>query len=304
MSVVIVNHNYGRFLGEAIASVLDQTSPAFEVIVVDDGSTDESHEVVRSFGSRIRAIRQENRGVSAARNRGIGESRGELVAFLDADDWWLPEKLARQVEWFRRESVGMVYSGLRYVDVCGKVLSTTTSGQRGRVLEDLALLRAPGVPASGSSAVVRRSVLERVGGFDEELSTSADWDMWRRVACHYEIEIVPEPLTVYRQHGSSMHLRVEILERDMLRAFSSMFEDPAALAVHPLRHRCYANLYLMIAGSYFHARSPLKGVEYVARGLARWPPSIGRILWRPLRHLARPLVATDRLGRHRKTDPV
>lgn len=283
VSVVIANHNYGRFLGDAIASALNQTSPAFEVIVVDDGSTDESHEVVHSFGSRIRVVRQENRGVSAARNRGIGESRGELVAFLDADDWWLPEKLARQVEGFRRENVGMVYTGLRYVDVCGNVLSTTTSGRSGRVLEDLALLRAPGVPASGSSPVVRRSVLEKVGGFDEALSTSADWDLWRRVACHYEIEFVPEPLTIYRQHGSSMHLRVELLERDMLRAFGSMFEDPAAFAVHPLVHRCYANLYLMIAGSYFHAGNPVKGAAYVARGLTRWPPSIGRILWTPFR---------------------
>lgn len=172
MSVVIVNYNYARFLPEAVESVLAQNYDNCEILVVDDGSTDDSHSILKRYEQRVRLVFQENRGVSAARNRGIAESTAPLVAFLDSDDLWHPDKLVRQIERFHDASVGMVYTGLCYVDVDGNALGTMLDGSRGQVLEDIALLRSPGVPASGSSAMVRRSVLDNVGPFDESLSTS------------------------------------------------------------------------------------------------------------------------------------
>lgn len=285
VSVVIPNHNYGRYLGQAIDSVLAQSYPAVDILVVDDGSGDDSEAVVRRYGDRVRWIRQQRQGVSAARNRGVQESRGELIAFLDADDLWYPDKLARQVERFDRPSVGMVYCGLRYLDETAQVVATNCLGASGWVLRDIALLDGPGVPASGSSAVVRTSCVERVGAFDTALSTSADWDMWRRIACHYEIELVREPLAGYRLHGVSMHHNVEALERDMLRAFAKMFVDPAAAAVWRERRHCYARLYLMLSGSYFHARRGWRSLVYALRSLWMWPPSLGYLADFPLRRM-------------------
>lgn len=287
VSVIICNYNYGQFLREAVDSALAQTHPADEVLVVDDGSTDGSREVLRHYGDRIRLLFQENRGVSAARNTGIANSGGELIAFLDSDDAWLPTKLERQVEWFEDPTVGMVYTGLRYVDENGDSLGTSPTGSRGHVLEDLALLRVPGVPASGSSAVVRRSCLETVGPFDESLSTSADWDLWRRIACRYTIELTPEPLVLYRQHGSAMHRNVEGFEHDMLRAFEAMFEDDAAREVHPLKRRCYGRLYLTFAGSYLHARGIRKSLHYLWAGLSSWPGGVAYVVAMPFRWLRR-----------------
>jgi glycosyltransferase involved in cell wall biosynthesis/SAM-dependent methyltransferase len=287
VSVVITNYNYGRYLPQAIDSVLSQSYPEVELVVVDDGSTDESGDVLARYRGRLRVIRQENRGVSAARNRGVSETRGELVAFLDADDVWLPEKLLRQVEAFRNRLVGMVCCEMRYLDAAGARTGSTSSDLGPDPLRRLALLRGPGVPGAGSTAVVRRSLFERVGLFDERLSTSADWDFCRRVTCRSEIAILPEPLVLYRQHSAAMHRNVAVLERDMLRAFQSMFDDPAAKAIHPLKQRCYGNLYLTLAGSYFHAGDRKRGSTYLLRSIVVWPPSIGRILGTPFRRVAK-----------------
>ncbi|MBV6496243.1 MAG: putative glycosyltransferase EpsE [Pyrinomonadaceae bacterium] len=125
ISVIIPNYNYARYLPEAIESVLAQTHKNVEVIVVDDGSTDDSKEVLASFGDRIRTIFQQNQGVSAARNRGVAESNGDFLAFLDADDAFLPSKLEKQLELFRAdEEIGLVHVGMVNVDPNGlKVLN-------------------------------------------------------------------------------------------------------------------------------------------------------------------------------------
>lgn len=290
VSVVIPNHNYGRFLAEAIESALRQTYPHVELLVVDDGSTDESREVLRRYARRLRWISQPRQGVSAARNRGVRESRGELVAFLDSDDAWRPETLARQVARLDRPAVGMVCCGLEYIDESGRVLGQSLPTQRGRLLREIALLRWSYAPG-GSAALVRRSSLQRAGLFDEALSTSADWDLWRRIAAHDEIEICPEPLVQYRVHAGSMHTDLAVFERDMLRAFAKMFQDPAAAAVHGLRRRSYSNLYRQFSGSNVRAGRWGKSVAYAWRSVLAWPPSAVTLGAVPIRRLRR------RLGR-------
>lgn len=289
ISVVIPSYNYARYLGEAIDSALGQTYPNVEVVIVDNSSTDNTLEVLRSYGDRVRWFQQPNQGVSGSRNRGIMESRGELIAFMDADDVWLPEKLTRQVELLSNPRVGMVYCGLQYIDAQGKPLEQSINGLRGRVLKKLALLEPPGVPACGSSALIRRECFDKVGGFDRELSISADWDMWRRIACHYEIEFVHEPLVLYRQHDSAMHHKIDVFEHDVLHMFASMFGDPAAAEVHPLRRQCYANLYLMLSGSYFYAGRWGKSIRYGLRSALTWPPRLAHLLFFPYRTVRRRL---------------
>ena len=287
VSVVIPNYNCAAFLPDALESVFAQTYPHVEILVVDDGSTDDSLQVLEQYADRVRVFRQPNGGVSAARNHGIRESRGELVAFLDADDLWNPEKLARQVPLFDRPEVGLVYCAVEYIDEAGKSLGTNRTGRRGRVLRSIALLEGTIVLAGGSTAVVRRECFDRAGGFDLEMSTAADWDMWRRVACHYEIDVVREPLMKYRLRPSSMHRNIAVFEHDMLHGFASMFADPEAREIHPLRRRAYATLFLMLSGSHLHAGNWIPGLRYAARSVVAWPPTLAYIAGMPVRQFRR-----------------
>jgi glycosyltransferase involved in cell wall biosynthesis len=287
VSVVIPNYNCSGFLPAALDSVFAQTYPDVEILVVDDGSTDDSLQVLGRYADRVRVLRQPNQGVSAARNHGIRESRGDLIAFLDADDLWDREKLAKQVPLFANPNVGLVYCAVEYIDEAGKSLGTNHTGRRGRVLRSIALLEGTIVLAGGSTAVVRRECFDRAGGFDLEMSTAADWDMWRRVACRYEIDVVREPLMKYRLRPSSMHRNVAVFEHDMLHGFASMFADPEAREVHGLRRRAYATLFLMLSGSHLHAGNWLPSLRYAARSVVTWPPTLAYIAGMPLRHFRR-----------------
>jgi glycosyltransferase involved in cell wall biosynthesis len=293
VSVVIPNYNCARFLPAALDTALAQTYPHVEVIVVDDGSRDDSLDVLRPYEDRVRVITQANQGVAAARNHGISASRGDLVAFLDADDEWHPEKLAKQVPLFRRPAVGLVYCSLEYIDESGALLGTNFTGRRGRVLREIALLQGTIVLAGGSTAVVRRECFERTGGFDLKLSTAADWDMWRRIACHWEVDVVREPLMRYRLRPGSMHRNVDVFAHDMLHGFAQMYADPAAAAIWPLRRRSYATLYLMLSGSYLHARRWKPALQYAARSVWAWPPSAAYLAATPMRQIRRRLFGSE-----------
>jgi glycosyltransferase involved in cell wall biosynthesis len=285
VSVVIPNHNYGHYLASAIDSVLAQTYPRVEIIVVDDGSTDGSEDVLRAYGARIRWIRQQRGGVSSARNRGIEEGAGELIALLDADDLWHPEKLDKQVVLLADPAVGMVYTGLAYIDGDGRVVGTSAPRWRGRILKDF--MMSLGMTVSGSSPLIRRSCFEAVGLFDPALSTSADWDMWRRIACHYEVQLAAEALTFYRLHGSSMHLNVPLIERDMSLALEKAFADPAASEIAGLRRRCFGRLNLVLSGAYLDAGQTAKSIAHAARGFWYWPPTALYVAAYPMRKLQR-----------------
>lgn len=298
VSVVVPTYNCGRFLSDALDSVLRQSYTNREVIVVDDGSTDDSLEVLKAYCDRVRPDRvqivtQQNLGVSAARNAGIQQSRGELIAFLDADDLWHPEKLARQVPLFANPAVGLVYCAVEYVDEGLRPLGTNFTGRRGRVLREIALLRGTVVLAGGSTAVVRRACFDKVGRFDREMSTAADWDMWRRIACFWEVDVVREPLMLYRMRPASMHRDVQVFEHDMLHGFAQMFADPAAREVRPLRRRAYANLYLMLSGSHLEAGNTGQAIAYAWRSIVSSPSSLAYIAALPWRRIRRALGAGE-----------
>ena len=287
VSVVIPNHNYAQYVGQAIESALAQTLPPFEVVVVDNGSTDDSLEVLKAFGARIRLITQENRGQSGARNRGVAECRGELIAFLDADDVWMPEKLAKQVQFFRDAEVGLVYSGYTLVDRDLVPAQSFRPEIRGRVLRKFA--EGPGAVISGgeSTAVIRRACFEKLGVYDLDLSMSAGWDMYRRIAGSYRIEVVRESLMLYRQHGSNASRRADVYEHDVLLKLKKMFADPAAAEVFSLRRQCYGKAFLAISGNYLHAGQIFKSAEYLTKALVMWPRAAAYALGTPVRVLRR-----------------
>ena len=214
VSVVTRTYNYGHFLGEAIQSVLDQTFQDYELIVVDDGSTDDTKQVVSGFSDhRIKYIHQENRGVSAAYNTGISAASGEYLAFLDADDIWLPRKLEVQVRAMESSpQAGLVYSDVYYFDsktgAITESLLQTLNGPppRGSVLER----HVDEFFAHPSTWLVRRCVFDRVGMFDETQRSSEDEDMLFRIASFFEFEVVPMPLTMARTHAEQESKKTEV----------------------------------------------------------------------------------------------
>lgn len=206
VSVIIPSYNYARFLPGAIESVLDQTFQDFELIVVDDGSTDETADVVRPYTENhgLKYIRQENRGPSSARNTGIRNARGKLVAFLDPDDLWLPEKLRRQVALMDADAeVGLSYCLVDFIDEEGRRFPDISwPHPSGATYKDLLYLNW--VVGSGSSVLIRKSVFDEVGLFDEGLKGLEDMDMWIRILRHHKSAHADEVLARVRRHVRSM----------------------------------------------------------------------------------------------------
>jgi|CXWL01.1.fsa_nt_gi glycosyltransferase involved in cell wall biosynthesis len=280
VTVVIPNYNYAHYLRETIDSVLSQTYPNIEIIVVDDGSKDGSKEVLASYGSQIQAIFQQNQGVSAARNNGAGAGSGEFIAFLDADDAWLTEKIEKQVARFAADpELGLVHVGVDDVNADGTSLRHRLDGAEDGAMNDMLMLK-PGVLGGGSGVMIRREVFEAVGGFDTRLSTSADFDLFVRISGQYRVGFVPSVLLRYRYHTANMHGNVRAMESDMKLTFEKAFKDGA-----PNERRCYGRLYQTLAGSYFHAGDLRGFVRTACRSLVYSPAGIGYFLMFPLRKL-------------------
>lgn len=221
VSVVIPVYNGRPYLRQSIESALQQTHRAREIIAVDDGSTDGSDEVLASFGSDIRVIRQPNAGVSAARNQGIRASTGEYLCLLDQDDWWKPNKLEAQVTVLKQDpTVGLVHTSVATFDeVAGALVSRINSSRSewliGNCFDRLVL----GNGICNSSVMLRRSLLASVGLFDLGISknTVQDYDMWLRCARRSRFAYIADPLTVYRLHPSQAMWRVRETLTEALR---------------------------------------------------------------------------------------
>jgi glycosyltransferase involved in cell wall biosynthesis len=204
VTVVIPVYNGSRFLRKAIDSVLNQTYTPIQIVAVDDGSVDDSPDVIGSYGSRVESIRQQNSGVAYARNRGVSAAQGAFIAFLDQDDWWLPDKVRRQVEIFvQNPDVGLVHTEAAHYDhPTGSFVERFNPNRSdllvGRCYERLLL----GNAIFNSSVMIRKSVLDAVGVFDTQIegNTIQDYDLWLRIARRSALAYIQEQLTVYRLH--------------------------------------------------------------------------------------------------------
>jgi len=253
ISVVIPTYNYGGFIGEALRSVFEQTVTPMEIVVVDDGSTDDTGAVVASFGERVKYVRQANAGVSAARNRGVDETSGELIAFVDADDIIQPQFLeAMLAEFSRDQGVGLVHCGTRLFDSeTGDTLSFDLDGGAEGVADNLLLWEGPGFPAPGL-VMVKRTAFMEVDGFDTRQKVGEDWDFCYRVARKYKVAFVPEPLVNYRIHRAAAHYNLENMEKGMSLFYEKAFNTKDREVLR-LKARAIGNFHKVMAGSYFQA---------------------------------------------------
>jgi glycosyltransferase involved in cell wall biosynthesis len=272
VSVVIATHNYGRYLAEAIESVRSQTYAHWELWIIDDGSTDGTRDLVQRWQAdqRIQYVYCERMGQARAKNLGISLSRGEWVAFLDADDRWEQVKLSRQLEVAEHwPEAGVIYCRRRLMNAQGQELQHPTSRQAelpdGWVIERLVIQNF----ICFSSAMVRRQVFSHVGMFDTNLELAIDYDLWLRVAMHYQFAAVDEPLVWYRMgHGN---LSQRVVERGQL-----------ALMILDRAIECYGLADRVSLRSLYEARaSTCRTLGYIWRSRSCWEAA--RWYWRSWR---------------------
>ncbi len=216
VSVILPVFNGERTIEETIKSVLTQTLKEFELIIIDDGSTDRTLEIIRQFfDPRIQIFSYPNAGQPASRNRGLQKASGDLVAFIDADDLWTPQKLMSQYQALQQNpTVAVAYSWTQWIDTDGKPIEGGSClNFSGDVYENLLL---NDFIASGSNPLIRRQAIDSVGVFDTSLSNAHDWDMWLRLAVSHKFVSIPEQQVLYRKSHNSMSANVWGMERSSL----------------------------------------------------------------------------------------
>jgi glycosyltransferase involved in cell wall biosynthesis len=244
VSVLIPCYNAEPFLGEAIESVLSQSFPPEEVIVIDDGSTDGSPSVASSFGRRVRLISVTHAGAAGARNAGLLAAQEEFVAWLDADDVWAPHKLEYQLPKMEDARVGLVYSQIQHIMTNTKDDDAwPTDLPHGNIFERLYLQRNF---IATSSVVVRRRALIDAGGFDQSVAPAEDVDAWLRVALQWCVAAVPRVLSFYRKHTTQIsgdHARMVRSGLRVREKLGSEFERRTRVSTHR-RRRLVAKMFL------------------------------------------------------------
>ncbi len=196
VSVIIPTYNRASFLDEAIESVLGQDFQDFELIVVDDSSTDSTSHLLSRYGSRLTRLSQSHRGVSAARNLGIRSARGKYIAFLDSDDYWLPQKLSRQISFFQETPEVWICQTDEHWIRKGRRVNPKRIHKKysGWIFEKC----LPLCLVSPSAVAMRKDLFREVGFFDESLPVCEDYDLWLRVSQRYPVFLLPEKLVVKR----------------------------------------------------------------------------------------------------------
>jgi glycosyltransferase involved in cell wall biosynthesis len=271
VSVIIATFNRANLVVQAVQSVLGQTYKNIELIVVDDGSTDNTSQVLRKFRNRLVYLYQERAERSAARNLGYRQSKGEYIAFMDSDDLWLPTKIESQVGVLNRNPhVGVVYTGVRFIDgrgrdYAGKICREGLKRRRQSLYEDLMTDNVVGSP---SAVMLRRACLERVGLFDEQMNACEDLDLWRRISEHFNFRKIDAPLLEFRIHPDNTQRNLVTMAKGYEMIVSKVAKDT------PWKYKYYKNeaiikLSSKIADLYWHGGKPGAFFGFVSNCLFR-----------------------------------
>jgi len=270
ISVIVTSYNYARFIGEAIQGVLDQTCQDFEVIVVDDGSTDDTRSVLDRFGDRITCIYQANQGKSIALNRGIAVSRGRYLAFLDSDDCWLPDSLEARLATFKADpEVGVVYGRALVVDEAGRPLPYTI-GAPERYPDETFRSLLYGVFIPFVTFMVRRESFEQAGAyFDPGFGTTNDWELYLRLSRVCRFRYLDHPLARYRLHASNWSCNPLVMAEQMTRLVERALSDPhLPPEVKRTRYIVYRNLYTNIGLGFVGPGPRRLALQYFTKALS------------------------------------
>lgn len=287
VSVVIPAFNGAKYIGETIESILAQTYRPLEVLVVDDGSTDATGEIVQRFGDPVRYIRQQNAGTAAARNRAVAESRGEFIALLDQDDLWVPHKLERQIPRFAEDAqIGLVFAGIEFFDTkSGKITATYFPGDELDLCDLLAHVVLP-----VQTILFRRSALEKIGPFDTTLGGTDDWDIGIRMAAEFRMVGVNEILGRVRLHDTQQGRNTDRMFQNAMRVLDKHANvrpgsRECAAAIRKGRDELREHQYGCIKGRAFEAWNAgryFAAVIQSVRAFLQYPPAFKRVVSRSL----------------------
>lgn len=273
VSVIMPTHNRAALVREAIESVLAQTATDWELVVVDDGSQDQTPQVLRDYArrdARIHVARQSHQGLTAARNHGLRLARGEFMAFLDDDDLWLPEKLSVQVPYMQRQpELGLSYSQfyLRGASAGARPIYPKRPGTTFRELFHGNFIQVPTV-------MIRRSCLDAVGEFSPAYRGAQDFDLWLRIARRYPIGFIEQPLACYRKHGANMTSRLVPMYLEHIEVLKRTEAEPALGVTAALKRRQIAACHYKAARALLEEGRFGQAAAQFARAV-RHSPSIG-----------------------------
>jgi glycosyltransferase involved in cell wall biosynthesis len=275
VSVIIPAYNAGAFIKETINSVLAQTYRHWELIVVNDGSGDNTADLVKDLiekDTRISLISKSNSGVSDTRNKGMEQAKGELIAFLDADDVWLPDNLEKKVSTLAKDpSLGFVYSHMWQADKDLQNRTMAPLGKDNNILDDLLMWNGEVIPGPCSNLVIRRKCFEEGVRFDPRLTTIADQNFTVQLAYKYKGRLIPEALWVYRILPGSMSKSLQVMEQDSLATYS-IYGKKGYFRSKAFQKKCFANMYLILSGSWLKdGKQPGKAFNYFLKALAQDP---------------------------------
>lgn len=277
VSVVIPTYNSAAFLPDTISSVLSQTVSDWELIIVNDGSTDETEQLLKSYNdSRIRYVNRKNSGVSCSRNHGASLASGEYLAFLDSDDLWQPDNLSNKLKPLQEDSsIHFSYSDIQYIDINGNTLNTGEKALEENLLENILNWKGPVIPCPCSNVLMRKSVFGhgRIL-FDENLSTAADQDFAIHLTYKHRGTRVAEPLVLYRKRPNSMSTNISLMESDHIKVFEKARRKNLFINRNHKRES-FANLYLILAGSWWvNGRNRKKGLYFLLKAFFTKPQTV------------------------------
>jgi glycosyltransferase involved in cell wall biosynthesis len=292
VSVIVPAYNAAVYLPYAIDSVLSQTYPDWEIVIVDDGSTDNTRSVVDSYRARLRErlqyIYQPNRGLSAARNVGIKASRGEFIAMLDADDVWLPHRLARGIAVLDADpKTGLVHARVVRIDVHGSItgqLKVVPEDLSGRIARKIYTRRAHLVCPT---VMFRKSCLQAAGWFDETMQATEDRDLWFRIALHYSVAYIDEVLAHYRLSPSSITSNLDRLLTGQLSFVAKHHKSGAATRLDYLQ--ALGNIHRELGDSLFRRGAVTDAIDSYFRAVRYNPFSVPNV-YMLVRAIMDPLV--------------
>lgn len=271
VSVIVPVYNAAKYVSKALESVFCQTFKDYEVIVVNDGSIDDSERVISLYQEKIRYFSQENKGPACARNLGIRNARGNYVAFLDADDEWMPEKLERQMDLFKRDkSVKLIYTGGIFINEDGEYIGTIKSyfGNSEQVLRQLFISNCV---SPINSVIVEKSCFSAVGCFDENLKVAEDWDLMIRTCRKYNFACIALPLVAQRKVRGSQSDNAKRNISNELIFLRKLFSDKENSGFWDLRRKSFSYRYFCAAWAFLEAGKRKEALKYIFLSLITHP---------------------------------
>ncbi len=286
VSVVIASYNNGQFLEEGVESILNQQYKNFEIIIVDDGSTDNTKEIVIKYEiePKVRYFYQENQGQAKAKNKGIIESNGDYIAFLDADDKWTQDKLSSQLPCFNKsENIGVVFTNLNHINEYGDVIEIPkreffSGNLTSKLLVDNVV--------TGMSSIVKKECFDKVGIFDEQLPMGIDYDLWLRISTVYEFYFLDKVTYLYRQWSGQMSHNKRGRYENGIRIMKKFLENNPGLVEEKVVNEAWAHTYVGSGNAIFQKENKRiealneyrKALSYKLRYIPAWKSIIKLIL--------------------------